>query len=233
MALVKCKECGAEISKKAETCPHCGAKRKKKTTIGTGTGILIIFVFVYVIGKISGQNDTGTTYQSTASSTTATTPSEPKEKQYWFAGGISTDEMTSEKRSFAYSIDVPPTQKMEFPYSNIKASLNVGCNKDSEWAYFQFSSKPNLTKDKTQDGYNEIHTRIRWGKRIEDVFLTQVWGEKFIHFRNYKTAINNIMSASDALLVLSWYGQGDVYFEFPLKGSSAAIKKIRAQCAKF
>lgn len=32
MALKKCKECGTEISSKADTCPHCGAPQKRKHT---------------------------------------------------------------------------------------------------------------------------------------------------------------------------------------------------------
>lgn len=35
MALTACKECGKEISTKAEVCPHCGAKPKKKTSMFT------------------------------------------------------------------------------------------------------------------------------------------------------------------------------------------------------
>ncbi|WP_412514572.1 MULTISPECIES: zinc-ribbon domain-containing protein [Shewanella] len=30
MALVKCKECGEEVSTKAKTCPKCGAKAPTK-----------------------------------------------------------------------------------------------------------------------------------------------------------------------------------------------------------
>ncbi|TYP00153.1 hypothetical protein EDC39_101313 [Geothermobacter ehrlichii] len=30
MALKKCKECGGKISSKAEYCPHCGAKNRRK-----------------------------------------------------------------------------------------------------------------------------------------------------------------------------------------------------------
>ena len=31
MALIKCHECGKEISDTAKNCPHCGAKKKNKT----------------------------------------------------------------------------------------------------------------------------------------------------------------------------------------------------------
>ncbi len=32
MAIIKCPECGKEISSLAESCPHCGRPMKKKTT---------------------------------------------------------------------------------------------------------------------------------------------------------------------------------------------------------
>jgi len=48
MALKNCKECGKEVSTKADICPHCGAKNKPME-IGLGSlvliGMLIWFVF--------------------------------------------------------------------------------------------------------------------------------------------------------------------------------------------
>ena len=37
----------------------------------------------------------------------------------------------------------------------------------------------------------------------------------------------------NALLELSWHGQSQVYFDFPLTGSTAAIAKIRSICRNF
>lgn len=50
MALIKCKECGKEISDNAKQCPHCGVELKKDTTtlkiivISIITMILTIFI---------------------------------------------------------------------------------------------------------------------------------------------------------------------------------------------
>lgn len=41
MALVKCKECGAQVSTKAAACPSCGAKRKGGGGCIVGAGKLI------------------------------------------------------------------------------------------------------------------------------------------------------------------------------------------------
>jgi len=44
--LTKCKDCGQEISKKAKTCPHCGAKAPKRTSLFAW---LVLFVGLYVL----------------------------------------------------------------------------------------------------------------------------------------------------------------------------------------
>lgn len=48
MALVKCKECGAEVSTKATSCPKCGAKPPKKTSIITWMVLLFIVASVWL-----------------------------------------------------------------------------------------------------------------------------------------------------------------------------------------
>ena len=50
MALIKCHECGAQVSSEAKTCPKCGATPKSKTNaikalIGIGVAAYIIWFF--------------------------------------------------------------------------------------------------------------------------------------------------------------------------------------------
>ena len=76
--IIQCKVCGAEIASNAKTCPHCGAKNKKKRPI---LFILIgVIVFFAIIGGISGgsgsEKDGNTAADSpaaAASKSTATT----------------------------------------------------------------------------------------------------------------------------------------------------------------
>lgn len=50
MALTKCKECGKEMSTKADACPHCGAKRGSVTgKFWTGIKILVALVVGLVV----------------------------------------------------------------------------------------------------------------------------------------------------------------------------------------
>ena len=60
MALAKCKECGNQISTKAENCPNCGA-RQYKIKIGWGGAIgiaILIPIFVMVITNSNEQDST-------------------------------------------------------------------------------------------------------------------------------------------------------------------------------
>lgn len=55
MAIKKCKECGKEVSTKADLCPHCGAKQKRKS-IGCGGAILILIVIGFVGSQFADYN---------------------------------------------------------------------------------------------------------------------------------------------------------------------------------
>lgn len=47
MALVKCKECGSDVSTEAKACPKCGAKPPKKVGLLGWIAVLFVGVFVY------------------------------------------------------------------------------------------------------------------------------------------------------------------------------------------
>ncbi|SEN54749.1 zinc-ribbon domain-containing protein [Duganella sp. CF517] len=47
MALVKCKECGTEVSTEAKACPKCGAKPPKKVGLLGWIAVLFVGFFVY------------------------------------------------------------------------------------------------------------------------------------------------------------------------------------------
>lgn len=54
MALIKCKECGKEISSQAESCPNCGRKKPRPTSVVTW-----IIAGILVCGVISAISESG------------------------------------------------------------------------------------------------------------------------------------------------------------------------------
>lgn len=68
MALVKCKECGSEVSTSAKACPKCGAKPPKKTSRVTWV-FLGLLVFVVGLGALNGPSGSGS-----ATTSAGTTP---------------------------------------------------------------------------------------------------------------------------------------------------------------
>jgi hypothetical protein len=67
MAMTKCKECGAELSTKATTCPHCGAARKKSSGCALVVLVVLVVIVITIVGANSGGGGTSTP-SSTASS---------------------------------------------------------------------------------------------------------------------------------------------------------------------
>lgn len=227
MALTKCKECGEQISTKAETCPKCGAKPPKKTSLLTW--IVLAFVVFVVIGQIFSHETpkgSGVKPASTASS------SSPNAEDLHWETSTEIDKMTSKQQFFATSPTIGPTESMASPYHDVKSWMGVGCDNKSQWVYFGFSTAPNLLNTETRDGYNGIRARVKWDGSIGVEELTQKWGAAFLHFDNGAHAITKLTTSKSVLLELDWYGQNKVYFEYPMTGAADAIKGLRANCPK-
>ena len=73
MALINCKECGAQVSTQAKNCPGCGAKVKKPTSI-----IIWIFLGLIVFGIIGSMIGGGNS--SSNSSVSGESSLSPKEQ---------------------------------------------------------------------------------------------------------------------------------------------------------
>ena len=139
-------------------------------------------------------------------------------------------EMPMRANSCCTSKDASPTERMDFPYGDVKGWLGVGCDGNSEWAYVGFTTAPNLANTTTKDGYNLISTRIKFDDEVEQITMTQDWSSKFIHFRNDSDIIEKFMTANTILLEMNWYGEGKTYFRFSGSGSTSAINQIRQSC---
>ena len=87
MALKKCKECDAEISSSAKTCPQCGKKQKS-------TGAIILGIILVIIGiGMLGSDTTTTTTDNTLSNTTTSTSVVTKENYDKIKEGMTKEEV--------------------------------------------------------------------------------------------------------------------------------------------
>jgi len=70
--LINCKSCGNEISRNAETCPHCGEKNKKPLNLGKIISGIILFIIISYIAHTctsgSSKSSSSTSSQNKTSS---------------------------------------------------------------------------------------------------------------------------------------------------------------------
>lgn len=76
MALLKCKECGSDVSTQAKACPKCGARPPKKTSIVTWAVLGMVLLAVWL-----GATDDGPGAQpaTSASAISSAAPAKPRE----------------------------------------------------------------------------------------------------------------------------------------------------------
>ena len=139
------------------------------------------------------------------------------------------DPISGENTAYAISNGYTSMERMSAPYTGTTMSIGYGCSENSEWAYFVFSTAPNIANDKTESGYSTSVSRIRWDDTASTISLRQDWGERYMHFRN-KSDIAKIRAYNVLVVELDWHGSGDVYFRVPLSGSTKATDRARDLC---
>lgn len=148
--------------------------------------------------------------------------------------GVSTteDSMTGKQRAFASSDWTDPIDPIGFPYNDVRTKLVIGCDAESEWAYINFNSPPNLDSRVMQrrSGYDIITLRTRWDDEVLRMFFFEESGSNTIHFQKDDRAIRRIAESNNVRIEYEWFGKGMVYFDYTLAGSSAAITEMRGHC---
>lgn len=109
MALKPCKECGSQVSDKAESCPQCGATVKKDVPRWV-VWFVLIFIALAIIGSCQPSSTSNSSASSNSNSGLASAP-----KSNWVSNS-STDEMRGTKSQTTYTSSVNKVN-FEFPYS--------------------------------------------------------------------------------------------------------------------
>ncbi|WP_151888078.1 zinc ribbon domain-containing protein [Pseudomonas aeruginosa] len=103
MALIKCKECGAQVSNKAKACPSCGAKVPK--SVGVIGWLFVIFIVLPIAWQFgTGIGSSGDAAQSRPSSSQSAATSTTKSP--WERHSIRSESKISFS-SLAASVRVP------------------------------------------------------------------------------------------------------------------------------
>ncbi len=230
MALQKCKECGHEISKKADKCPNCGAPQKPKQ-YGCGTLIVVVLLGGFLISLFTGNNTSSTKPSSQSSKSVSTQPAKTQaEKKNDYVAKLKREIDGLEK----YKVDT---------YLDSKDSIILGVALFSAWAMIaeegdkftlnneetallkKFKSKVSAVQSialpKLRDAYGPAVRKALWehdlsAKTFGAGFRTiEFVGGAFAANRNIKEFQTNL---SDVLHQLrfkqsryKWYKEADEY----------------------
>lgn len=115
MAIIECKECGKEISSKADKCPYCGIK-KHKTSKFTW---FVLFVFVYGFYVYLTPVNSDTSYKAKVET--------PQEKE--------------EKDRYSSVMLAGKTVKKNLKEPNSVEWLSIHSNKEGTLACFRYKAK--------------------------------------------------------------------------------------------
>ena len=151
----------------------------------------------------------------------------------WEAAHCKIDAMDDVTRCWASSKSAAPDRPLDFPYGDTRLGVSFGCSSTGdEWAYFYFDGSPNFTGGDIKDGYHNRVFRIRWdGQKVKRHEATHDWGERFVHFKYGKGAINLFRAHNKALVrTPEFHGNGTRDFVIHMTGATAQIDEARRRC---
>lgn len=121
------------------------------------------------------------------------------------------------------------TEDLDIPFSDDKAKITISSDGEYEWVTLGFTSSPILTDSESRSGNRLFKVRSRWGEDyITNVKLIEEnRDDDYLFFWDNSRIISYMKEYESLLLELNWYGQGEVYFEFPLEGAKEALNEIR------
>jgi len=157
MAVIKCKECGGQVSTNAEACPGCGAKQSKKTSKFTWFVLLVFVVVGYNMATRKSTPPINPPEKVASTSDRAPADSIATLKQ-WTRADFK-DSMTDEKGQIL-SIRSTTSAKFEFPYNVPGGSyLTINIRKKGN----AFDGYLSVNKGQMQCSYSDCHFNIRAG----------------------------------------------------------------------
>lgn len=182
---------------------------------------IIIFL---AVGSTDDSSSTSTS-SSSSSYSSPSVSSTPRIVKHWRSNAYITD-LEKKKRAHVASNDIKPDSKMDFPYNWTTASISVVMDKNSTWAYMEFSSPPNIVNSQTEDGYTVIKANVYIDGVKETATMTQEWGSKVLFFRYPNWLIKKLKSCETFRVNLRWHGNPNVVWSFQGEGFNSEFEAM-------
>lgn len=208
MALKPCKECGSQVSDKAESCPQCGAK-VKKTVPRWVVWVVFIFLFAAIIGSCNDKSNSKKTSPPQASQPT----------QNNWQSNTSTDEMRGTRSNTVMNESINKVN-FEFPYNGGSNLTLMVRNKAGEKDVIITISKGQFLcglMDGCEIGFkfdnNPVQSITMVGTDSHD--------SDVLFIKYPKTAnqiIQNIKKSKKVIIEPKFYQEGSKQFTFNLEG---------------
>lgn len=150
MALIKCKNCGSEISDKAEKCPKCGAaiiqEKKSKSKVAVSIGIAAAFIAGVIVGGYSHS----IIFDSKEKEETAvvaekeqeTTDSNEKKEEEDSSEAESTDESDEDQNESEDIKEVEMNEPMDITHEYGEYTLTVDAVRKCDWLDRDYTFSP-------------------------------------------------------------------------------------------
>lgn len=211
MALIKCKECGTEVSSKAETCPKCGARVAAKP-MGCGTLIGVVFLGAIIISAFSSITGGDTASQSTASTTQAIDPT-PKSLGSQWLYNLSDDAMGKGAIHQA-EVSSSNTVNFDFPYSGAqRATLTLRTHpRHGKDILFSIEKGQILCHS-----YEDCSVLVRFDDEKPTNYSAIGAADnstETIFIRNYSGFVEKMLKAKRVRIAANIYQEGTPAFEF-------------------
>lgn len=205
MALIKCKECGNQMSTEAKACPHCGAKSPKMPMWKKlAIGVFSLIILGQVLGSLDKDKSSAT--QSAAAPTVAVPAAPPAPQvQRWEVSEYS-DEMSGTTTK-AYRLIAQESLNLEFPYQ--------GRNMGHLYVRFPSKGKPDaffeLDKGNLVCGYRDCAMKVKFDDEAPVSFSASKSTDNssnVLFFDNPQRFIQKARTAKQIFVEVNFFQQG-------------------------
>lgn len=234
--MTKCKECGADVSTKADACPKCGAKQVR--TSGCAKVVLAVFgffVFVSIVGNCSRNSSTSTSSPTADTSAKelpaatevapATPPPPPPVGAQW-SYDHDTDPMG---KGTTYSAQVISSNTVSFksPYDGPQHGAMM------LRTHPRFGKDVILVIERGQflcRSYEDCNVLVRFDDKNAVTYSAvgpSDGSSNHIFLRNYSRFVGSMLKAKRVRIAAEIYQEGSPVFEFDVTGFDEAKYKTK------